>query len=176
MKTLRKIVLIIGLMSLPLVTTSCTTVMERETRPKGSLPVITHSFASKIVSHGDMWKIYLEANDPDGDMWNFAYTLGRDGYRRRVNHLYIWRNNRTKMLGYIDVFIAPGETAQNEWANLTLTLHIRDRGGNMSNEVVFPVALSRGVQQTAPSPPFNIDGLKGLATIWYKPKVPRGDL
>jgi hypothetical protein len=89
MKTLERIVLILSLMTLPFVMAFCTTLAERRPQPGGSPPVITASSASKEVSHGDAWKIYLEANDPDGDMQNFVYTISRAGRGHRVKYMRV---------------------------------------------------------------------------------------
>jgi hypothetical protein len=160
---------ILAIMALALVMTCCTA-------PGGSPPVITASFAAKEVSHGDVWKIYLEANDPDGDMWEIAYTLSRSGTGDyRVNHVNIRKRDRAKILGYLYVFFTQPQTGLAEWASGTLTLHIRDRGGNSSDKVTFPVALTRGVKQPSPPSPFNTGGLKSLGQIWIKLYVPRGE-
>ena len=55
-----------------------------------------------------------------------------------------------------------------EWTELTLTLYIRDKRGNTSDKVVFPLALTRGVKQEPPPPPFDRAGLKSLGTFWVK--------
>jgi hypothetical protein len=177
MKIFVKVVSTLTLITIPFLMASCTTLGERETQPIGSPPVITASFASKDVSHGDTWRIYLEANDPDGDMWRFTYTFsssgGGGGYR--ANNVLIREGNRARLLGYLSVSFSPPTNAVAEWTSGTLTLHIRDRGRNTSDKVAFPVALSRGVKQTSPPPPFDIGGLKSLGKIWVKLYVPQGD-
>lgn len=164
------------ILTLSVVITSCTTVTERGTKPQGSPPVIKNSFAATEVSHGDTWKIYLEANDPDGDMRKFVYNIKiSERGSGRVNYVHIRKADRERMLGYLDVIIAPPETAQAEWGNLTLTLYIRDRAGNSSEKVAFPVAMTREVKQASPPSPFNTGELKGVGTIFYEFPVPRGD-
>lgn len=177
MKTLERIVLILSLMTLPFVMAFCTTLAERRPQPGGSPPVITASSASKEVSHGDAWKIYLEANDPDGDMWKFTYTFSGTGVKggHRINYVPIREGYRARLLGYLRVSFSAPKTGLAEWASGTLTLHIRDRGGNSSDKVAFPVALTRGVKQAAPSPPFDIGGLRELGKIWVQLYEPRGD-
>jgi hypothetical protein len=172
MKTSVRVSLI--LMTLPLVLACCTTLAEREAHPVGSPPVITHSFASKEVSHGDVWRIYVEANDPDGDMRYFAYTIRTSGLGGRGDYVYIRKTDRAEMSGYLGVFVAPPQDAIGEWASFTLTLHIRDRSGNTSDNVAFPVALSRGVKQDSPPPPFDSEGLKSLGRISVAFHGPRG--
>jgi hypothetical protein len=129
------------------------------------------------VSHDDTWKIYVEASDPDGDMRRFVYNIkiSETGSGRGAYYVYIRKADRERMLGYLDVLIAPPQTAQAEWGNLTLTLYIRDRAGNSSEKVAFPVAMTRGVKQATPPSPFNTGELKGVGTIFYQFPVPRGD-
>lgn len=79
MKPMINVTRILAIMALALVITCCTALEERRSQPGGSPPVITASFAAKEVSHGEVWKIYLEANDPDGDMWKIVYTVQRSG-------------------------------------------------------------------------------------------------
>jgi hypothetical protein len=166
---------VIFILALSFVMASCTTVAERDTKPRGSPPVITNSFAATEVSHGDKWKIYVEASDPDGDMRRFVYTISLGGAGRGVYYVPIRKAYRERMLEYLDVIIAPPQTAQAEWGNLTLTLYIRDGAGNSSGKVAFPVAMTRGVKEASPPSPFNTGGLKGVGTIFYKFPVPSGD-
>ena len=166
---------VIFILTLSFVITSCATVTERGTKPRGSPPAITNSFAATEVSHGDKWKIYVEASDPDGDMRRFVYKIGGGGSGRGVYYVPIRKADRERMLGYLDVIIAPPQTAQAEWGNLTLTLYIRDRAGNSSEKVAFPVAMTRGGKQASPPSPFNTGELKGVGTIFYEFPVPRGD-
>ncbi len=79
MKAIVKIVLILTLMALLFVMVRCTSMAERQTEPAGSPPVITHSFAAEKLSHGDIWKIYVKANDPDGDMRRIVYSISKGG-------------------------------------------------------------------------------------------------
>jgi len=49
---------------------------KRETRA----PVITHAFAVEKGYYGDVWKIYIEAEDPDGQMLRIASVVDEVGY------------------------------------------------------------------------------------------------
>ena len=175
MKILKKFVLIPTIVTLSLGMACCTTVGERGTEPAGSPPVITSSFASEKVSHGDIWKIYLEANDPDGDMGYFAYSIKNSDFGGRFEYVRIRKGDRARLAGFIGVVTSPPKDALGEWARLTLTLCIQDRSGNTSDKVTFPVALSRGVKQVSPPPPFDIEGVKRLGQIWVElPRIPHG--
>jgi hypothetical protein len=175
MRILKHLLLMPTIVTLSLGMVCCTTVGERGPQPVGSPPVITNAFASKEVSHGDIWRIYVEANDPDGDMRYFAYTISASSRGRRVDYVRIKKGDRATMLGYLRVFTSPPGDPQAEWAHLTLTLYIQDRAGKASDKVTFPVALSRGVEQASPPPPFDTEGLKRLGQIWIElPRTPTG--
>ncbi len=175
MKILKDLLLIPTLVTLSLGMACCTTVGARGTEPAGSPPVITSSFASEKVSHGDVWKIYLEAHDPDGDMRYFAYTIRNTGFGRRGDYVRIRKDDRARLSGFIGVVTSPPQDAIGEWARLTLTLYIQDRSGNTSDKVTFPVALTRGVKQASPPPPFDIEGLRRLGYIGVElPRIPHG--
>jgi len=49
-------------------------------RPGTSAPVITHAFAVEKGYYGYIWKIYIEAEDPDGDMLRIASVVDQTGY------------------------------------------------------------------------------------------------
>jgi len=137
--------------------------------PGGSPPAITHWFASEELHHGDIWKIYVEANDPDGDMRAFVCIFDQVGYGRYSSgYVRIKKRNGEKLLGYLTFFSIAGEGfSLAEWTQLSLTVFIRDKGGNASNKVVFPLVLSRGAKQGAPPSPFDSGRLDKLGVIWF---------
>lgn len=172
MKAIGKIVLILTLMVFPLRMAYSESLAEWLIKPGGSSPVITHSFAVEKLSHGDIWKIYLEAEDPDGDMRTIVYSIRKGGAGHRFKSFVIKKGNRARLLGYLDGFFSSPTTAVAEWTELTLTLYIRDKRGNTSDKVVFPLALTRGVKQGSPPPPFDTGGLKGLGVFWVRLYAP----
>ena len=167
MKTSVRVLLILVLMAFLLVMACCTTLPERGTQLRGSPPIITHSFASEKLSHGDTWKIYVEAHDPDGDMRQFVCVFKQVGYGSySPDYVVIKKPHREKMKGYLAFYSgAGGGLRVSEWTQLTLTLYIRDRGRNTSDKVVFPLVLSRGSKQAPPPPPFDTSQLDRLGTI-----------
>ena len=48
--------------------------------PEAKGPVITHSFAVEKGYYGYIWKIYIEAEDPDGEMLRIAAVVDQPGY------------------------------------------------------------------------------------------------
>jgi hypothetical protein len=135
--------------------------------PGGSPPVITQWFAADELHHGDIWKIYVEANDPDGDMRRFVCIFDQAGYGRYSSvYVRIRERNREKLLGYLTFFSSAGSgLSLPEWTQLSLTVFIRDKGGNASNKVVFPLVLSHGAKQGPPPAPFDSGGLEKLGSI-----------
>ena len=139
-------------------------------KQSGKPPVITHSFASEQLHHGDTWRIYVAAEDPDGDMRRFVGVLEQVGYGTYPSsYASIKKKNRQELRGYL-VFRSTSGTGLrvSEWTQLKLTLSIRDRGGNTSNRVVFPLVLSRGAKQPPPPPPFDSSGLDRLGVLWFE--------
>lgn len=167
MKTFVKVVPILVIIGLSFRVAHSKSLAESLMKPGGNPPVITHSFASEKLSHGDIWRIYLEAEDPDGDMRTMVYNI-EGGPKHHLKSLVIKKGDREKLLGYLEGFFSSPATAVAEWTELTLTLYIRDKRGNTSNKVVFPLALTRGINQEPPPPPFDRGELKGLGVFWVK--------
>lgn len=159
-----------------LLMTCCTTVGNKVAQPGGSPPVITNFSASKEIPHGDIWKIYLEAHDPDGDMRQFVCVFGRLGYGAPSSeYVSVKKQHREKMKGYLTFLSgAGGGLYVGEWTRLTLTVYIRDRAGLTSDKVVFPLVLSQGASQEPPPPPFDAGKLDRLGAIAYELKAPGG--
>jgi len=160
---MRRAVLIFSLSACVILPLGCRHV---ESTP-GSPPVITHWFASERINRGDIWKIYLEANDPDGDMRHFVCVLDQMGYGSYSSeYVQIRKEHREKLKGHLRFFTSAGMGLQmSEWTRFSLTVYIRDRGRLISNKLVFPLILSQGAKQGPPSPPFNSGPLDRLGAI-----------
>jgi hypothetical protein len=146
-------------------------------KPGGSAPVITHSFASEKLSPGDIWRIYLEANDPDGDMRRFVCVFNQVGYGPySAEYVIVKKQYREKMKGYLYFLSTAGAGLRMpEWTQLKLTLYIQDKGGNSSNKVEFPLVLSRGARQESPPAPFDSGQLAKLGAISVELVNPQED-
>src|SRR5512136_778702 len=79
-------------------------------------PVITHSFAVEKGYSGYTWKIYIEAEDPDGDMYKIASVVDHVGYGDYPTDWIILKPQYQHQLrGYI------------QWNSLgTRTLYLKD--------------------------------------------------
>jgi hypothetical protein len=177
MKRFAVVVFIGALVALPMRIGYAKSLNEWFIKPGGSPPVINHWFASEELHHGDTWNIYVVANDPDGDMREFVGILDQAGYGGySSSYVRIKKRHRKELKGYLVFFSSAGEGSfLAEWTQLNLTLFIRDKGGNASNKVVFPLVLSRGAKQGSPPPPFDRGRLDKLGVVWFDLVDPERD-
>lgn len=106
------------------------------------VPVITHSFASKQMKPGDIWKVYLSASDPNGDMKYIVGVIERGG--SHLNVIKLNEKNRHHFSGYIYLNTS-GTSAWLNLINLTLTIWIKDSDGHPSQPVLFPLSFQTNV-------------------------------
>ena len=124
-------------------------------KPAGTvLPVITAAFASKTLTPGDTWKVYLKATDPDGDMryiYASVFQTGRGDYS--PNRTRIAPENARELNGFIYLnTVVPGGYEFLNFVTVTLTVSVQDRAGHYSESVVFPLSFS-GIYTQEPPPP-----------------------
>ena len=152
-----------------------------EAKPNGSSPVITNSFAVEKGYYGYIWRIYLEAEDPDGDMSRIAAEVDQTGYGHYpVDWTILKSPYRGKFRGYLQWNTFSNRTSYlREWTNITLKVSILDKAGNESNVVVFPFEFVSGAHREAKPPaPFNQEGLPRLGYIHidlFEPTLMGGD-
>jgi len=113
-------------------------------------PVIISVFASKEVRQGETWKVFLLAEDPDGDMNRIVCTLEQPGVGLApVSMIKIRDDRRRNLSGYI--FLNTASNSGIPFATCRLAVQIQDKKGNPSNSVSFPLSLNpRAVQQSPP--------------------------
>jgi hypothetical protein len=117
-------------------------------------PVLLQSFASKELRPGDVWKVYLKASDPEGQMKYIFATVSQPGANPYpVSIIRVTGENQKELSGYIYLNTAPA--AQANFFNLTLTLSVSIKGtGGFSEPAVFPLAF-----EAKPSPEGPPDGV-----------------
>lgn len=114
-------------------------------------PAITQSFAAREIYPGQTWKIYLKASDPDGDMANIYAVVDQPGVGvYPVSITRIQEGNRKELAGYI-FLRTPGSGSFN-FITLQLTVQVRDREGNFSAPVSFPLSFTGRAQPESPPP------------------------
>ena len=140
-----------------------------QSKPGTKAPMITHSFAVEKGYYGYIWKIYIEAEDPDGDMVKIVSTVEQPGWGSYFpDTILIKPQNRSHLKGYLqwNTFSSKARYLR-EFTTITLKVSIFDKAGNESNVVVFPFEfVSRGVPKYELPSPFNEgDGRLGYIHI-----------
>jgi hypothetical protein len=117
------------------------------TKPGTYAPTITHSFAVDKGYYGSIWKIYLEAEDPDSDMLRIAVDVDQPGVGHYPAHWTVVRPQFQKHFkGYLQWNTRSTKTEyMPEWTEITVKVSVLDKAGNWSNEVVFPFTFQTGV-------------------------------
>lgn len=114
-------------------------------------PVIVQSFASKEVRPGYVWKVYLNASNPDGKMKYIFATITQPGVGiYPVSITRIKQKNRKELSGYIYLNTAPARLPEFFNRSLTLTVNIQGEGGQFSQPAVFPLFFQAKPTQEAP--------------------------
>ncbi len=132
-------------------------------------PIITHAFAVEKGYYGNVWKIYLEAEDPDGQMLKIASVVDEVGYGQYpTDWIYLKPENQQHFRGYIqwNTFSSTASYLP-EWTQVTLNVSVVDKAGNESNQVVFPFTFEITPNQYSykPPAPFNQGNIPLLGHI-----------
>lgn len=145
------------------------TVVNGEVNPsKGNPPVITARYAAERGYYGYIWKVYLEANDPDGDMSRIAVEVDQLGYGRYpTDWVMVKAPYQKELKGYLQWNTFSSKAGYlREWTNITLKITIIDKAGHESNTVVFPFEFVSGAtKEMKPPSPFDVERLPRLGYI-----------
>ena len=134
-----------------------------QSKPDSKAPMVTHSFAVEKGYYGYVWKIYIEAEDPDGDMVKITSTVDQPGWGHYfTDTILIKPQNRNHLKGYVQWNTFSSNTSHiRDFTNITLKVSIFDKAGNESNVVVFPFQfVSRSVAKYELPSPFNKDDMR----------------
>lgn len=135
---------------------------------KGNPPVITAYYAVERGYYGYIWKIYLEANDPDGDMSRIAVSVDQIGYGHYPTDWIILKTPyRKEFKGYLQWNTFSSKTGYlREWTSITVKVTVIDKAGNESTPIVFPFEFVSGSQKESKLPaPFDVGNLPRLGYI-----------
>ena len=120
----------------------------RDQKYGSNVPVITKAFATQEIWAGDLWKIYLGASDPDGDMKSIVCSIDQPGVSYPSSFTRIGEGQRKNLSGYIFLTTKPGINIHN----LTLNVEIMDEAGHSSGPVSFPLVFDSKAIQVPPPP------------------------
>jgi hypothetical protein len=156
----RKFIYVFGVLAITFLFYSCGWAQSKaDSKP----PIITHSFAIEKGYYGYVWKIYIEAEDPDGDMYKIASTVDQPGWGHYfTDTILIKSQNRSHLKGYLQWNTFSSKTSYlKEFTLITLKVSIFDKAGNVSNVVVFPFEFVSGSVPKYELPsPFNKDDVR----------------
>ena len=141
-----------------------------QSRPGTRPPVISNAFAVDKGYYGNIWRIYIEAEDPDGDMLGIAAVVDQVGYGHYPTDLiYLKPPYQKHFKGYIQWNTFSSKASYlREWTQITLQVSVIDKAGNESNVVVFPFSFEtvvKGQYQSKPPAPFDQGDLPRVGYI-----------
>jgi hypothetical protein len=139
-------------------------------------PVITHSYASDKGVYGQTWKIYIEAEDPDGDILKITSDLQQEGvrYRQSVDSIFVKKRDQKYLKGFLalDTYFLR-EPSLGVSPRLVLRVSITDKAGNESKAAVFHFEYAGTIPESASLPaPFDQGNIPKLGNILIEGKYP----
>ena len=136
--------------------------------PGSKPPVITGYYSPEKGRYGDVLKIYIVAEDPDGDMLRIATQVSQVGIGTYPTHwLYLKGEHRQRFIGYLQWNTFSGRAGDlPEWTQIKIYVTVLDKWGNESNQVVLPYTFVSGSVSFPPVPaPFDQTGVPRLGHI-----------
>jgi hypothetical protein len=139
-------------------------------KPGTSAPIIKSSFAVEKGYYGYIWKIYIEAEDPDGDMLRIASVVSQPGYGfYPTDWVYLKPIYQKQFRGFLQWNTFSTKThLLREWTQIKLMVSIVDKAGNESKAVVFPFEFTSGTKDLYSyklPPPFDQGDLPKVGNI-----------
>ena len=144
------------------------TVTSRSEEPRG--PYITHMFTVEKIKYGDILKVYLEAEDLDGEMFRIATVADQPGYGYYpTNWTFVKPGDHKHFKGYLQWNTFSSKAGMiSEGTPITLTITVYDKSGNRSKALIFPITFESGGKRVSsyqlPSP-FDQKDVKKLGSI-----------
>jgi hypothetical protein len=135
-------------------------------------PVISRSFASRAISPGSTWKVYINASAPGGGMTSIYATVLQPGMGQYpVSITKLKEENQKEFSGfiYLSTFSPQGSL---DGISLILTVQIKDHTDTFSEPAVFPLEIQSRASPEAPPPGvFREQGL-GPIMVTLRPVLP----
>ena len=118
-------------------------------------PRLEAVWAQKEIGFSQMWRIYVRAADPDGDLDKVWLTFTRFGATYAGTFTYLPESQRRTANGYIQMWAMPrgGLNLGDLPIYATVEIRMEDRAGNQSDPIVFPFVLLSAPVQEGIEPP-----------------------
>lgn len=116
-------------------------------------PKIEATFASPWLSPRDIWRIYLNGSDPDGDIRWIQVSLWVPGGVMTTARIDVGADQGGRISGYLTLHTMDLPELLLRFGNSDLRLYmaLEDKAGHVSERVVLPVSLALGSAQERPS-------------------------
>lgn len=121
-------------------------------------PILTNSYAIQRGRYGDVLKIYIEADDPEGEMLRIATSVEQVGFGHyATDWVYLKPQYQHHFIGYLEWNTFSSKTSRlREWTQITIKVSVFDKAGNESNVAVFPFEfVSQALSNPKPPAPFD---------------------
>ena len=131
-------------------------------------PVITAYFAPTEGTFGYPMRVYLAAEDPDGDMLQIAVQVSHVGYGNYpTDWTFLKPLYQNRFVGYLQWNTSSIHTGYlPEWTQITMRIGVVDKYGMESNEAILPYLFVSGARRSPPPPaPFDRADLPRLGYI-----------
>jgi len=108
---------------------------------------ITHFFAADKGPYGCIWQIYIEAEDPDGDMDRISVEVDQEHYGNYPTEwIMIKPPHRKHFTGFLQWNTFSSKASYlPEGTQISVKISIFDQAGNKSNKVIIPFTFGSGV-------------------------------
>ncbi|MGB9698105.1 MAG: hypothetical protein ACPL5I_01860 [Thermodesulfobacteriota bacterium] len=114
-------------------------------------PVIVRAFASSRISPGEVWQVYLNATDEDGDMKYILCEVFQPGMGDcPLSFIKIPPDQQRNLSGYI--YLPTAGIHNLDFLNLSLKVTIQDRIGQNSESLSFTLTFDPKAEQESPPP------------------------
>ena len=131
-------------------------------------PVIKSAYAVDRGIYGTILRIYIEAEDLNGEMAKIATTVDQVGYGHYPTDFIILKPEYRKYFkGYIQWnTFSSRASSMHEWVRNYVTVAVIDKAGKVSNEFIFPFTFQTGVGPSfKPPAPFDQEDLMKLGFV-----------
>ncbi len=135
-------------------------------------PVITAFFASREIRPGDMWKVYLNAAHPAGEMKYIVAEVSQPGNASYpVTRIRVKGESRKNLSGYVYLSTTFSAGSELTFASLMVKVQIEDRLGRCSRQVIFSLAFNDRAGAENPPPGLFEERDLGPIMVRLQPKI-----
>jgi hypothetical protein len=136
--------------------------------PNPDAPVIKQAYAIDRGMYGTVLKIYLEAEDPKGDLNKIVTQVHQPGFGNYFPDIIIIKPQYKKSFkGFIQWnTYSSNASSLDEWTWVTVRVSVLNKKGLESNAFEFPFTFETGTGRTPPPPaPFDQGDLPKIGSV-----------